>query len=376
MNWNFLIIDDQEQLAQQTADIVSSQRTLKGVNGLEDGQIISCEIVSDFEEAKIKIRTSKYDLAIIDLRDEASNNDIKGKEILESLRKEQFIPVIFYSGFAHKVENLRTPFVQVLAKGDDDADLLREAVKSIFNTRLPHLVRHIQEKQREYLWDHVQNHWSNTDELKEDGELAYLLARRLSSSLTAESIRGFLNPDQEVPRIVHPVEYYIWPSLEGNISLGDIYKKDKTSDYYLVINPACDLDQGKTESALFVKCLPIEGFSEFSDVSQSKKTGSEISKSKKKQLRSLVCDNRKSQPERYKYIPGTSFMPHLIADFQHLSQEPIARITEADNYERVATLDSPFAEAIQARFARYYSRFGVPDLDFDNVTDALISKIN
>ena len=31
--------------------------------------------------------------------------------------------------------------------------------------------------------------------------------------------------------------------------------------------------------------------------------------------------------------------------------------------ERLASLDSPFAEALLARFSRYFGRLGTPDLD-------------
>ncbi|WP_288521959.1 hypothetical protein [uncultured Pseudomonas sp.] len=374
MEWNFLVVEDKENIARQTVEIVSSRRTLEGVAGLDAEQEIRCEIVSDFNAAKIKIQRTRYDLAILDLREDDTGDELKGKEILEALRGEQFVPVIFYSGFAKKVKDLESPFVQVLAKGDNDTELLREAVRKIFKTRLPHLVRHIQERQREYLWDHIQNHWKANEELSEDGELAYLLARRLSSSLSAESIRGFLTPGRDNSGKVHPVEYYIWPSLKGEVSLGDLYRDNRDGSYYLVINPACDLDRCKTENALFVKCLPLEGFSEFTSLAELKKAGQPVSKGKRNQLIGLVGDNRESQPERYKYIPGTSFVPHLVADFQLISLEPLQELL-GNRFARLATLDSPFAEAVQARFSRYYSRFGVPDLKFDIVADSLISSI-
>ena len=36
-----------------------------------------------------------------------------------------------------------------------------------------------------------------------------------------------------------------------------------------------------------------------------------------------------------------------------------------DGLERLASLDSPFAEALLARFARYFGRLGTPDLDLE-----------
>lgn len=41
--------------------------------------------------------------------------------------------------------------------------------------------------------------------------------------------------------------------------------------------------------------------------------------------------------------------------------------------ERLASLDSPFAEALLARFARYFGRLGTPDLDLEVILNKLRS---
>jgi hypothetical protein len=42
-----------------------------------------------------------------------------------------------------------------------------------------------------------------------------------------------------------------------------------------------------------------------------------------------------------------------------------------DSLNRLASLDSPFAEALLARFVRYFGRLGTPDLN----TEVILSRL-
>jgi CheY-like chemotaxis protein len=372
--WNFLVYDDDPEVIELLLETFQEEGFLG-----EDSVI--CTTVDNFSEAAELVRTGNFDLVVLDLQDEESDSRagqgeiLSGEKILALLKSCQFTPVVFHTGYAEKIRHLESPFVKVVSKGDAQ---LGDVVRNAFSTKLPSLIRYIQEQQRVYLWDHVETHWKGTDELKENGEVAYLLARRLSTALSPASIRRFFDAEGDAGSTVHPVEYYIWPSLEGGVYLGDIYLNNADGGYHLVINPACDLEQCKTDFVLFVRCRPIGEFPEFSEVEALVKSKKEVGTGKKKELQALIADNRKvsgGQPERFKYIPGTSFIPHLVADFQLLSQVSIKHLISSGEFTRVATLDSPFAEGVQAKFARYYGRFGVPDLKFDQVTQSLVSGI-
>ena len=63
---------------------------------------------------------------------------------------------------------------------------------------------------------------------------------------------------------------------------------------------------------------------------------------------------------------GTS--PDLVIDFQDLEHLPIQTVQEATC---LATLTSPFAEALSTRFRRYLGRPGTPDLDLDAILQNL-----
>ncbi|MCP1642032.1 CheY-like chemotaxis protein [Pseudomonas citronellolis] len=368
MEWNVLVVDDREELARQTVDIISSSRTLKDNS-------FACDISLDFEEAKRKVVKSKYDLVILDLRDDKSDNDTKGKEVLESLREAQFFPVIFYTGYAEKVNDLKTPLVQVVAKGDDDTDSLRGAVQSIFGTGLPQLVRYIHEQQKNYLWSHVDEFWKKTAPLCAPAELAYLLARRLGNALRGSSIREFLEPTRGSVDVIHPVEMYVWPPMGDKIQTGDLLKVEDS--YFVVLNPACDFAQSKVEFVMLAECVPLKDCKEHIDLIATKGDGKTADGNQIGALKSLISDNRggkKVQPERYKFLPGTVFLEDLVIDFQRIRTLGFddAGLAAVD---RVATLDAPFVESLLSKFSRYYGRIGTPNLDSGNLAKEVVDGI-
>lgn len=371
--WNFLIFDDDQEILDMLVDLFEAPKFL-------GDDVVRCKAVSDFNVAQESAETGNYDLFVLDLHggsvEQGNSGELSGEKLLATLKQNQFTPVVFHTGFSQKVEHLENSFTKVVRKGNTDHLLL--AVQAIFNTKLPDLVKYIQEEQRRYVWEHVGANWDTSSELKEDGEIAYLLARRLASSLSPLSIRKYFNPDYVSDTFVFPIEYYIWPALNGSVQLGDVYHSVKDDSYHLVINPACDFEQGKAESVLFVKCKRVSDFSEFQDARKAKLEAGSVSGGKKKELMGLVGDHRKvsgGQPERYKYLPGTSFIPHLVADFQVLTQVSIDELSDAACFSRLATLDTPFAEGVQAKFSRYYGRFGVPDLNFERIATDLITSM-
>ena len=89
-------------------------------------------------------------------------------------------------------------------------------------------------------------------------------------------------------------------------------------------------------------------------------------------LQSLLQDNRKdTQRERFYFLPGALLLPDLIVDFQQLVTLPRDKLSTMD---RLASLDSPFAEAMLSRFAGYIGRLGKPDLDSEAVLQRLYSE--
>lgn len=372
--WNFLIVDDDEEILEMLKETFESE-------GFLEGSIISCVTAKNFKEALVLVENSSFDLLVLDLQDDtdddAGSDSYGGEKILSSLKQHQFTPVVFHTGYAEKIKELEGRFVRVVRKGAHED--LSAAIKYSFDTKLPSLIKYIREEQRKYLWEHVESGEISPDDLSEEGEVAYLLARRLASSMSSSSIRKFFNPEHDPSsEKIHPVEYYIYPPVSYRIGLGDIFVDIAAGEYYLAVNPACDFAQGKVDNVLLVRCALLKDIPEFSTIRELVVQKTAISNVKRGELKGIIADNRKlsgMQPERYKFLPGTSFIPHLVADFQILSPVRLDELGTPGRYNRVATVDSPFAEAIQAKFARYYGRFGVPDIDSEKLVAMLIAEV-
>jgi len=371
-NWNILVVDDDAEIAANIQELISGNKVVARPD------TITCKLITSFDEAIAQMDTSRFDLIVLDLKDDviddaiAQGEQLSGERVLVALRKTTFTPVIFHTGFAHKVEHLKSPFVRVVTKGRD-TPLIREEIRSILDTQLPSLMRYIEEQQRSYLWDHIENHWNDNEKICEDGDLAHLVAKRLSSALGGDSIARFFNQNAN-GEVIRPVAMYIWPPVSPTIMFGDILKVIGSEDHFVVLTPSCDCAQGKAEMALLAACEPIHAQHEYVVLMEDKRNGIAVSKSKTSDLHALLRDRRKGtgvQPERYKFLPKTSFLPDLVIDLQKLSQVAFGNLSREGGYERVATLDNPFAEALQNRFTQYYGRVGTPDLDTELVFDRI-----
>jgi len=85
---------------------------------------------------------------------------------------------------------------------------------------------------------------------------------------------------------------------------------------------------------------------------------------------SSIIETRKS--DRYFFLPKTPFIEeNRVIDFQNKEMVSYESLSDPKNYERIAKLDSPFAESMVASFIRYYNRIGFPDIDTDYILSNL-----
>jgi hypothetical protein len=142
------------------------------------------------------------------------------------------------------------------------------------------------------------------------------------------------------------------------------------ANYWIVLTPSCDFEQkGRLKNVLLAKCVPLTKESEYGKW-KTNPTENEVLSA----LKSIIGDNRqKAQSERFKFLPGTYFFPDSVVDFQQLKAVAQSKITKM---EAVASLDSPFAESVLARFSRYFGRLGTPDIDKNVVLSRLQASID
>lgn len=388
MLWRFLIVDDKQ--ANELEEIVKENKIL------EPPHRVVVEKCSNFRDAIPLISKSRIDLVILDLYEEKGGisplDDIvplAGEKVFNQICQERFIPVVFYTAYPHKVEGLYSPYVQIIRRGNSRK--LREAIKKVYETGLPQLIRFLEEEQRRYMWENVDSYLRDSFSDSEKTDATFLLARRLANVLGRSSVEDFLISQNLIsPKeddTIYPIEMYVYPSVNSKIQVGDILKSkyNKVSEYWMVMTPSCDLEQNKVTDVVLAACFPLSEQPEYTKVKNYLAKKEEPSNGSKKDLETLIGNNRNAeykrkgdektrfQPERYSFLPGTFFIPDLVVDFQALIQISLDKIKL--NKHRIASLDTPFAESCSSRFSRYYGRLGTPDIYKKFVSDKIIKAI-
>lgn len=271
------------------------------------------------------------------------------------------------------------PLVYVASKADVAADDLINTLQLVIQSGLPDINRaileHIDKVQREYFWDFVAGHWDTIRGAGDKRALAHLLVRRLAASLSgvsAEDLAEKLGAQIAAPITedqVHPVEMYVLPPISREMKTGEIVRGEIQGQdgYCVVLTPSCDLvdhppQVPKAERVLLVRAGPLEGTAEF------KNWKAAPSNTKKNVLTDLLKNNRRSgQGERFHFLPEAFTVPNLLIDFQAALSVPLS---ELQDVQRLAVLDSPYAEALIARYVRYLGRVGTLDIDLESLLAA------
>jgi CheY-like chemotaxis protein len=367
-NWRLLVVDDDDDICATIKEFLESEN----INNIG----LSVETITDFNQALQILEAQRIDLIILDVRmgDYSITQDEEvGRVTLESIKARRFVPVIFYTGLPNLVEHFRSDLIHIVTKGSDGLESLLRSVQEVFQSRLPiinrALIRHIEEVQRRYMWDFVAQHWSELGEINDQSELAHLLARRLAISLSVDEIQvletelgGIINPSKTEMDVVHPITYYVIPPLSKFPQPGDLYlrRNGDASNYWVILNPSCDFvvrksGKCKVEYVLLAGTTELRKAPEFQDWCGNPGKG-------RSKLEKLIRDNREGQADRYFFLPGALSIPDLIIDFQLIKSINYVDLKE-HTWERVASLDSPHAEALQSKFSRYFGRIGKPDLN-------------
>jgi CheY-like chemotaxis protein len=366
INWRFLVVEDNEIIANQLLEAISSF--------VDSPDTAEADLCRTFKDATERLKQDRYDLIILDLKDDgnafhATDDDPAGLKVFEELKKTRFVPVVFYTAHAEWVRDMQTSFVRVVEK-TEGTEKVKDEVRRVLATQLPALTKEVEEIQRSYMWDFVSTHWKEFDTAHEQADVAYLLARRLALSLQQEARRmarkmaGRSVPLAD-PKNIHPMEMYVRPPVGKNRIAGDILKGmvDGETGHWLVLTPSCDFEQaGRLNRVLLAQCVPLSEEPEYAAWKANPNTNAGP-------LKAMIGDNRSdAQSERFKFLPGTFFLPDSIIDFQKLRT---VLPDELKNLEVIASLDSPFAEAVLARFSRYFGRLGTPDIDKNVVINRL-----
>ena len=76
---------------------------------------------------------------------------------------------------------------------------------------------------------------------------------------------------------------------------------------------------------------------------------------------------------RYFHLPAFRDVPNLLVDFDQVTSLPYDEVNNLE-WERVATIDSPFCEALLQHFGHGAARIGVEDLPVDHLVDTAFEE--
>ena len=92
---------------------------------------------------------------------------------------------------------------------------------------------------------------------------------------------------------------------------------DAEAKYYVALTPSCDHAQNNAEFVFLAKCKHLASTNPGKNAKASLDAGEDLSGTTTEQLTKFIRDNS-SPADRYKYLPGTSFLPDLLVDLQDI----------------------------------------------------------
>jgi hypothetical protein len=251
---------------------------------------------------------------------------------------------------------------------------LKSEIARLTKHKLPFLKdnvhTYVEQEFKKYFWDVIQKENDKFSPDADDFSLGYMLLRNFADSLSKENIKNILGDDSINHEKVHPMEFYIYPiDSSKEFENGEIIKNKSTNEIFVILTPSCDFierfKKGKNEGrsadkVLLVKTKLLTECKEFKTYQQTQNNDN------KSKLEKLINSGKS---DRYFFLPKVPFIENRVIDFQ--LNNTISYDDLTTGFERIAKLDSPFAQSMTSSYIRYYNRIGFPDIDTEYVINHL-----
>lgn len=344
---------------------------------------ISFEVATTPEEAAIALFQNNFEAVIVDLmlvpqKDIGEDDEqISGNILLKNIIDREIIPIIVRTGFSQKIsEYVDTNIIKVQSKDESSfEDVISELINcyedSIF--RLLGSRGKVNNNIKVFFWEIIPECFSNKKEElmelnKETQE--FVLIRYISSWL---SNRFMFN---EKYLDVEPIEMYMFPNPITQVCSCDIYEDCDNKQKFLVLTPACDLANSKTNEILFAKIKKYDEVQDFSDILEKclNKDGNEISNKNKNKI-AQWSRNSDQRSMRYHFLPKVSFFEGGFIDFRSLitlEYDYEKNQFKDRNLKKLGVITDVFKRDIIARFSSYYHRQGQPSFNTESILNKLL----
>lgn len=333
-----------------------------------------------FEDAFAAVQSihSRYDLIISDTYrgDPRTSHDASVIWMIDEYRKGKFAPIVVFSN-GTKPAGLETSAFVNWADKTPAGDIER-AINETLEIGIPQIARNlhddIDKSAGNFLWKFLVENWVK---LKADTGVQREQLERIVRRRAALKISD-IAPGSDAFRVIssrYGLEYYIYPPFEQkHYNLGDIIRsKTSADDIRVVLTPHCHLyideqrEQPKVDFVLTVKTVPAQKV--LGDDLENSRLLADPAKIKKlKQWARSPADIPKQKPKgRHWYLPKFLEIPHLFCDLLRI--ESVAYGVLVSDFDKLATLTPPYAEALQECFSSFYGSVGIPDIDPKSIRD-------
>lgn len=344
-----LIIDD---------DADAAEAAKKSIQKLDGGA--QCYICG-FEDAKKLIIQHRPDIVILDL---LLGSEMPGMDIREFIWKDHFCPYIVWSAEPerHDDEYPSHPFAKSVKRGSGEEQKLNQEIQGM----------------RPYI--------ETLKEIDDYNKRQFSLAMqevspKILTTITAEEkqvdiitrvgrrrIAARIDEVQSDDDALAPWEMYVCPPVSDNLRLGDIVKvvgRDSSdpNSFFIILTPSCDLidTEGRApqvSKVLVAQCIPTRA-----GLDKTNLKGLPLKKLKdrlKGQFLSLGHLNGIIPlPKYFEKIPS------MAADVRKLRLVPMQDLRNKEEYDHVASIDSPFRELISWAYMQTSCRPGLPERNYD-----------
>lgn len=360
-----LFIDDDKENLEQFRQMVPEEI---------GGHSIAWEFISDFDEGLRRLRLHRYDLLVSDVyrdRKGAPKNinagDNRATDLVREIRANRFCPIVLFSDGQEPEGLAAEPFVKYADKSAADfMDRLGAMIGELLQTGVPQIARQLHDDldryAGSYLWDFLGKRWSDlrTRHSVDAVALGRIIRRRAALLLGRLDNTGEELSERET---ADSADYYVYPPAGKDLRLGEIIRRRSTDEFHIVLTPHCHLivQPNKTRpkadylltARTFLAKDQITGFKGWA--TNPNKVAADL-------LRRIGLPAQDvGIPEgRYCFLPGFLDVPDLYCDLMRLESLSYDEIRQ--QFDRIAVLDTPFAEALQATLARLYSAVGLPGL--------------
>jgi len=335
----------------------------------------------NFDEA-VKLTSDpllRYDMVISDTyRGPATNSEAEVLKLVSAYRGSKFCSLVVYSSGPKPDAFTESPFV-VWADKAKHGDIER-AITQVLKTGVPQIARKLHEEiessAASFLWPFLEGNWDAISKAsKSDPELVERLIRRRA----AIQIGDLYHDGKEFVPVLSRggSEYYIYPKIARSYySLGDILRsKGNQNDFRVVLTPHCHLFPQPNQTcprADYVLTVKTLSAAEVlgDNIAKTKELPQKEAKYKKLGRWTRSPAQTGGTPDgRHWFLPAFLDIPHLYCDLLQMESIPYGQVVK--DFDAIATLVAPYAEALQECFVSFYGSVGVPELKIESIEDLL-----